>query len=82
MKKEQENPVYFVQPQKKWDNNDSLPAIEFLENIACEYDSEGTEADLAETLGASRSSNPIGITASSLLNTSVILFFISCASIT
>ena len=54
MKKEKENPVYFVQPQKKWDDNDSLPAIEFLENIACEYDSEGTEADLAETLEACR----------------------------
>jgi len=54
MKKEQENPEYFVQPQKKWDNNDSFPAIEFLENIACEYDNESTEADLAETLEACR----------------------------
>lgn len=54
MKKEKENPVYFVQPQKKWDDNDSLPAMEFLENIACEYDSEGTAADLAETLEACR----------------------------
>ena len=55
MKKEKENPVRFVQPQRKWDDNDSLPAIEFLENIACEYDSEGTEADLAETLEECRS---------------------------
>ena len=50
MKKEQENQADFVQYQKREDDNDSLPAIAFLENIVCEYDSEGTAANLAETL--------------------------------
>ncbi len=54
MKKEQENQADFVQHQKREGDNGSLPAIAFLENIACEYNSEGTEADLAETLEACR----------------------------
>ncbi|MFX4263745.1 hypothetical protein ACOBQJ_16280 [Pelotomaculum propionicicum] len=54
MKKGQENQAHLVQHQKRGDNNDGLPAVRFLENIACEYDSEGNAANLAETLEVRR----------------------------
>lgn len=54
MKIGQEDQADFVQHQKMGDDNDSLPTIGFLENIACEYDSESTEANLTETLEARR----------------------------
>jgi hypothetical protein len=54
MKKGQENQADLVQHQKRGDNNDGLPAIGFLENIACEYDSEGAADNLAETLEVRR----------------------------
>jgi hypothetical protein len=60
-----------VNPQKKWDDNDILPVIEFLENIACEYDNGGTEADLAETLEACRCERYRSADASALIVESV-----------
>ncbi|OOM77595.1 hypothetical protein [Clostridium sp. BL-8] len=54
MKKEKENEMYFTKSQKKLDDNNDLPTIEFLEDITCEYDSEGNEANLAEMLEARR----------------------------
>lgn len=71
MKKEQENQGHFVTHQKKLNNNDSLPAIEFLENIACGYDAEGTEADLAERLEAYRHERYRSADASALTGESV-----------
>lgn len=50
MKKEKENQMCFIKSQKNWDDNNNLPTIEFLENIACEYDFESNEENLAETL--------------------------------
>ncbi len=50
MKKGQENQAYLVQHQKRGNDNEGLPAVGFLENIACEYDSEGSAANLAEML--------------------------------
>lgn len=43
MKKDEENPEYFAEHNKIMDDSDILPSIEFLENIACEYNSDGTE---------------------------------------
>ncbi|EHJ00469.1 hypothetical protein CDLVIII_3927 [Clostridium sp. DL-VIII] len=54
MKKENENEMYFTKSQKKLDDNNDLPTIEFLEDIICEYDSEGNEGNLAEMLEARR----------------------------
>jgi hypothetical protein len=71
IKKEQENQADFAQHQKRGDANDSLPAIEFLEDIACEYDSEGTEANLAETLEARRCEQYRSADASALTGESV-----------
>ncbi|HHV73024.1 MAG TPA: hypothetical protein GXX38_10540 [Clostridia bacterium] len=50
MKERQEKQAYFVQLQKRSNSNNCLPTVSFLEDIACEYDSEGTAANLAEIL--------------------------------
>jgi hypothetical protein len=71
MKKGQENQADLVQHQKRGDNNDGLPSVRFLENIACEYDSEGTAVNLAETLEVCRCERYRSADASALTGESV-----------
>ncbi|NRT80231.1 hypothetical protein [Clostridium beijerinckii] len=54
MKKDEEDQKYSAEHNKKMDDSDFLPSIEFLENIACEYNSDGTERNFDEKLEACR----------------------------